>query len=524
MEMATGSRTGRWMAGCALAALLLASPTGALADEAGLKAALSDYQSGLTQRGHDRLKAYLASNPPDDEIVRVVEKTSKSLWERMVRLGGEHKEMAEELQGLARLKDRVQQTIDPALRWLAAHQSADGLFEADGYGRWCDGVERDAPEGLGVQGKGQYTLGVTALATEAFLGAGYSHLEAHPYAAVIARSLAALRIAQDVEGCIGVRSSGHYLYSHAAATKALIEAYALSRDKDLVESAKQALSFLVLAQNEGSGWRYGIKPGDSDSSMTAWVAMAFEAAKKVNAIDVKAGKPPTFPYDPKVEEGIRSWFVRMTDPKTGEGGYQHRGTGSARPTDLVEQFPAEKTDAVTAAGLCARLFLGMDPEKTPMVKMQAARLSNLPPKWSATEGSNDFYYWRYGTHAMRQIGGDAWRGWRRSLLSAVVPRQRLDGDICTTKGSWDPVDVWSFDGGRVYATAMLAISLAEVCPVPHGRPSPPFGPREAAPAPGGAPAGPPGTKPGGAPGAAPGAPGTPPGTPPAAPGGMEGGK
>ena len=72
-EKATGPRTWRWTAGGAFAALfmaslLLASPTAALADEAALKAALSDYQSGLTQRGHDRLKAYLATNPPDEEF------------------------------------------------------------------------------------------------------------------------------------------------------------------------------------------------------------------------------------------------------------------------------------------------------------------------------------------------------------------------------------------------------------------------------------------------------------------------
>jgi hypothetical protein len=38
----------------------------------------------------------------------------------------------------------------------------------------------------------------------------------------------------------------------------------------------------------------------------------------------------------------------------------------------------------------------------------------------------------------------------------VVGAQRRDGNFA---GSWDPVGVWGEDGGRVYSTAMLALTV-----------------------------------------------------------------
>jgi hypothetical protein len=404
------------------------------ADEAALRAALGDYASGLAQRGHDRLKAYLATNPPDEEVVKVVAKTPKATFEKIARLGGEHKELADALLARGRLKERVQAALDLSLRWLAAHQAPHGLWEADSFGRWCDGVEGDFPADMGVPGRVQYTLGLTALSTLAFLEAGYSPKEAHPYGPVIERSLGALRVAQDAEGCMGPRQSGHYLYGHAAATLALVQAYARTLDADLAEPTRRGLAYLELAQNPGSGWRYGVKPGDSDSSLTAWIALAFEAAARANEADAKASRPASLPFGPGVAAGIRAWFVRSTDARTGEGGYIEKGSGSARPAEYVDAFPAEKTESVTAAGLCARVFLGEDPEKNQTMKMQVARCLARPPVWNPHDGSLDFYYWRYGTHALRGIGGDAWRSWRSALVSAVVPHQRLDGDVCGVKG------------------------------------------------------------------------------------------
>ena len=47
------------------------------------------------------------------------------------------------------------------------------------------------------------------------------------------------------------------MYSHGLASIAICEAYAMTRDPDLVEPAQLALNFLVYAQDpRGGGWRY----------------------------------------------------------------------------------------------------------------------------------------------------------------------------------------------------------------------------------------------------------------------------
>ena len=58
--------------------------------------------------------------------------------------------------------------------------------------------------------------------------------------------------------------------------------------------------------------------------------------------------------------------------------------------------------------------------------------------------------------AMARIGGEHWRAWRGSMRRSVIFSQRLEGH---RRGSWDPVGPWGFAGGRVYATALMLLSL-----------------------------------------------------------------
>lgn len=49
--------------------------------------------------------------------------------------------------------------------------------------------------------------------------------------------------------------------------------------------------------------------------------------------------------------------------------------------------------------------------------------------------------------------------WKKELDSAVLLNQRSGGTFCRYHGSWDPIDPWSPEGGRVYATAIICTSL-----------------------------------------------------------------
>ena len=88
---------------------------------------------------------------------------------------------------------------------------------------------------------------------------------------------------------------------------------------------------------------------------------------------------------------------------------------------------------------------------------QAADLIKMkPPVYDKKSGAIDYYYWYYATYAMYQMGGAYWKDWSNKLNDAVVKPQRTDGNF---KGSWDPVDVWGEDGGRVYSTASCVLTL-----------------------------------------------------------------
>ena len=92
------------------------------------------------------------------------------------------------------------------------------------------------------------------------------------------------------------------------------------------------------------------------------------------------------------------------------------------------------------------------------MQSQARVLIKRPPQWlSAAKGPTvDLYYWYHGARALRLGGGNAWLPWRAALRDALLANQQRDGNA---RGSWDPVDVWGADGGRVYATALATMAL-----------------------------------------------------------------
>jgi hypothetical protein len=347
--------------------------------------------------------------------------------------------------------------IEAALRWLVAHQSADGSWGAEGFSRTCRGEPLDRPlEGVG---RAAYDVGVTGLALCAFLGAGYTNRVQHPFSMAVAKGLQYLKSVQDPEGCFGPRTNQHYVYNHATATLAMVEAYGMTGSPIFLGSAQKALDFVAISRNPYFAWRYGVKPGDNDTSVTGWMTMALTSAKRINERALRQGRPEPLVIDEEAFQGIRAWIDKVTDPDYGRVGYIARGSGPARPQEMVDRFPAEKSESMTAVAILTRVFLGEDPRTSEMIQKGVELLRRLPPTWNPADGSIDMYYWYYGTLAMFQVGGDAWRQWSRALGQAVHTSQRTDGDPCQYQGSWDPIDPWGPDGGRVYSTALMCLCL-----------------------------------------------------------------
>ena len=343
------------------------------------------------------------------------------------------------------------------LHWLAAHQSPDGGWEAAGFDQWCDG-KRNTGEKPDGPGDAKYDVGVTGLALSAFLAAGYTHRVNHPFATTVRKGLAYLKNVQDPEGCFGPRNSVWYVYNHARASLAMVEAFGMTGAPALRGPAQKALSFSAAARNPYMAWRYGVQPGENDTSVTGWMALPLLSARIVNATADGAGRSEPLVVDENAFDGIRNWLDKMTDADTGRVGYFTRGGPVARTMEMVDKFPAEKSESMTGAGVLLRVW--MDPEtlRSDPVRKGAQLVAARLPVWNRADGSIDLEHWYFGTMALRQVGGDAWARWE-TALSTATDHQRKDGTYCGFKGSWDPVDPWSPELGRVYSTAVVTLCL-----------------------------------------------------------------
>jgi hypothetical protein len=58
---------------------------------------------------------------------------------------------------------------------------------------------------------------------------------------------------------------------------------------------------------------------------------------------------------------------------------------------------------------------------------------------------------------MFMAGGEPWKRWNDVVRDHILSLQ-VRGTDCA-RGSWEPNDRWSSEGGRVYSTALAVLSL-----------------------------------------------------------------
>ena len=68
----------------------------------------------------------------------------------------------------------------------------------------------------------------------------------------------------------------------------------------------------------------------------------------------------------------------------------------------------------------------------------------------------DFVYWHWGSLAAFHFDDARWKTWRVAMERALRDNQVAKG---CARGSWEPVDRWSCEGGRVTATAINLLTL-----------------------------------------------------------------
>lgn len=365
----------------------------------------------------------------------------------------------------------VERSLLDALTWLQRHQGPDGFWEVENF-NWlceCDG------EGVVVEAD----LGVTGLALLAFARAGYDQTGGTEYSESIRRGIQAVlkrQVSKDVDyqglfidaDAFG-DDAGLAHYTHAVLTTALAELLRLSGDESLRAPVEQAVAYIAKAQNANprdasrkTGWGHAPKSGASDTLTTAWMAQALASAQAAGIA------PPA-----GAAQGALAFLDDMTSRATWRTGYTEQGRGTpALPEDKIRWIDSEVT---TALAVHARLALGSRRNDAVTRKGLDLIVGNLPVYWfesgvgrnraglGVTASSVDFHAWMVGTLAVSEAGsGSEWIRWERAMLDALPPHQVTGGNDCA-RGSWDPSpDRWSRLGGRVFATAVNAVTLSEM--------------------------------------------------------------
>jgi hypothetical protein len=262
-----------------------------------------------------------------------------------------------------------------------------------------------------------------------FLGAGQTHVEGQ-YKDTVKRGLAFLINRMQVTS--GSLPNGSWLepggtmYSHGLASIAVCEAYAMTRDPDLLQPAQLALNFLIEAQDKrGGGWRYS--PGQpGDTSVVGWCVMALKSGKMGNLVVPNK----TFQDAQKFLD-----FV-----STNNGAYY----GYKSPTGSLQG-----RQSTVAVGLLCRMYLGW-PKEHPGLVQGISFLDSFGPDVS------DLYYSYYATQVMRHHGGTEWERWNKKMRESLVASQVQQGHAA---GSWLEDGRHGSKGGRLYATSLAAMIL-----------------------------------------------------------------
>ncbi|MHC4839804.1 MAG: prenyltransferase/squalene oxidase repeat-containing protein [Planctomycetota bacterium] len=355
-----------------------------------------------------------------------------------------------------------------ALEWLKDHQNRAGHWSATTFSD--DSVRKsakktyniefvDVGEEDGDKGWEQTTdIGLTGLSLLAFVGAGFDHTMG-PFQNTCRNAILYLRRNQGQDGCFGPQEDDHFVYNHSICTMAMAEAYGLSGQAVLKPVADKAVDFILRAQNPGFGWRYGIQPGQNDSSVTGWMVLALKSCKMAGL---------EFDHT-KCYDDAEKWYELVTIEVDGykKVGYKSPGSDNARLRGAKGYDTNPSMDSIYVMSM---LFMNkrtlQDKDIKELAKICVEK--DFLPKWE--QNRIDYYYWYYASLALYQVGGTIWKTWEGAMSKTLLDSQRgyhkMDTDKNLTNkstldehGSWDSVDAWGAAGGRVYSTAINALTL-----------------------------------------------------------------
>jgi hypothetical protein len=216
------------------------------------------------------------------------------------------------------------------------------------------------------------------------------------------------------------------MYGHGIAVLAMSEALAMTSreqagDADLHRLVSRGASFTCNAQHENGSWGY-VPGSPGDMTVSAWQVLSLIAAKK-NRVDIHTN----------ALSSAKSFVLSTCKDRDFWFGYKGP--------------PGEET--TTAIGLALMLYLGQSAEYTPFYNA-LTDLADRGPKLS------NVYHDYYATLALHHSRHHAWDEWNSKLRNHLIRTQEKKGHEA---GSWHFDDPWGDIGGRLYTTAMCAMTL-----------------------------------------------------------------
>ena len=336
--------------------------------------------------------------------------------------------------------EATESAVRAALEWLYRHQHPDGSWRGHGFIQQC----KDGGCRSGAANDKDQAIGLTGLAVLAFTGAGHSHLYSDvPKFRTCLKKATKYLISTQTNGGgptkmgrFGNRDGHKSMYLHSIATMAMGELLILSGDVlSLKRPVKAAMEYILRSRNPGKAWRYGYRDNDNDVSVTGWMILALKTGK-ISRLGIEKSL-----YEEAFRDSI-AYFRELTN-EYGITGYHTRGK---------EHQPVP---CMTSVGVLCRLLAG-EKRIAGNIRLGVDQIAKQPPEWKKKNPQSPFYYWYYATYALFQYGGTAWRNWNPKMQSALLASQKSGG---CQDGSWDPIINYSKRGGRVYTTALGAMTL-----------------------------------------------------------------
>lgn len=353
--------------------------------------------------------------------------------------------------------------IDDAHAWLVEHQLSDGSWSFDHRDGVCNGRCSD-PGKFADERSAATGLALLTLIRGGHVRADRQHDES------VQKGLRYLLVTQRTAP-IGGASWGDAIthaqpYAHAIATLAMCEAAAeaqryvdVARDIDdrsrpqlkerlrhsvpievMRRSGQAAAHYIDAVQHDEGGWRYTYQmPGDT--SVTTWMLMALRASRA-------AGLRIRGDSVARVQRFLATTAAR-------DGGPVFFYLPDKRQS-------ASEAKATTAMGWLCRVSMGASRD-SPAVLSGADQLLAWGPQIG--EEAN-FYYNYHATQVLHVVGGKHWTAWHAPLRDYLVAAQNRDPRDHAF-GSWYvATDPSSSPGGRLYCTAVAALTLQVICTSP----------------------------------------------------------